>query len=127
MTNTAWAEERRGRKKESQRWCWGRRRTRRPYKLRPAIPPLLLVAADTRAQAILQKGLTAGLLANAVRNLTAGGVPPGGPRSPVLANLPLDGLEHKRRETYPQATVQSRRATVHRMRWADDCISPGSS
>ena len=39
--------------------------------------------------------------------------------SPVLATLTLDGLEQKLREKYPKATVQSRRAKVNLIRWAD--------
>jgi len=46
LKNTAWEEARRRRTKESKRLFWGRRRHSRTYKLRPAIKPLLLVAAD---------------------------------------------------------------------------------
>ena len=79
------------------------------------------------AKDILQKWLTAGFIGNSVLNLTEVGVPQGGPISPVLANLTLDGLEQKLREKYPKATVQSRRAKVNLIRWADDFIITGSS
>ena len=79
------------------------------------------------AKDILQKWLTAGFIENAVLNPTEVGVPQGGPISPVLANLTLDGLEQKLREKYPKATVQSRRAKVNLIRWADDFIITGSS
>jgi hypothetical protein len=47
MQNTALEEDRRRRKKAIKRLFWRRRRNSRTYKLRPAIKPLLLVAADT--------------------------------------------------------------------------------
>jgi hypothetical protein len=47
LKNTALEEERRRRKKESKSLFWGRRRNSRTYKLRPAIKPLLLLAADS--------------------------------------------------------------------------------
>src|SRR5262249_61149495 len=50
LKNTAWEEARRRRTKESKRLFWGRRRNSRTYKLRLAIKPLLLVAADNRVQ-----------------------------------------------------------------------------
>ena len=78
-----------------------------------------LLAHVPMAKDILQKWLTAGFIGNSVLNLTEVGVPQGGPISPVLANLTLDGLEQKLREKYPKATVQSRRAKVNLMRWAD--------
>src|SRR4029450_10175438 len=46
MQNTALEEDRRRRKKAIKRLFWRRRRNSRTYKLRPAIKPLLLVAAD---------------------------------------------------------------------------------
>src|ERR1051326_2893668 len=46
LKNTALEEERRRRKKESKSLFWGRRRNSRTYKLRPAIKPLLLLAAE---------------------------------------------------------------------------------
>jgi hypothetical protein len=45
------------------------------------------------------------------------------PRSPVLANLALDGLEAKLREKYPKASNASRKAKVNLVRYADDFIS----
>ena len=86
-----------------------------------------LLAHVPRAKDILQKWLTAGCIEHAVRNPTEVGVPQGGPISPVLANLTLDGLEQKLREKYPKATVQSRRAKGHLIRGADDFIITGSS
>lgn len=86
-----------------------------------------LLAHVPMAKDILQKWLTAGFIENSVLNPTEVGVPQGGPISPVLANLSLDGLEQKLREKYPKATVQSRRAKVNLIRWADDFIITGSS
>src|SRR5262249_5455828 len=50
LKNTAWEEARRRRTKESKRLFWGRRRNSRTYKLRRAIKPLLLVAADSQGR-----------------------------------------------------------------------------
>jgi len=86
-----------------------------------------LLAHVPMAKEILQKWLTAGFIENAVLHPTEIGVPQGGPMSPVLATLTLDGLEQKLREKYPNATVQSRRAKVHLIRWADDVIITGNS
>ena len=49
------------------------------------------------------------------------------PRSPVIANLALDGLEAKLREKYPKASNASRKAKANLVRFADDFIITGSS
>ena len=41
-------------------------------------------------------------------------------RSPVLANLTLDGLEARLREKYPKRSYRSRKAKVNLVRFADD-------
>ena len=41
-------------------------------------------------------------------------------RSPVLANLTLDGLETRLREKYPETSRRGRRAKVNLVRFADD-------
>ncbi len=79
---------------------------------------------DTR---IVRQWLKAGFIEKSVFNPTEEGVVQGGPISPTLANLALDGLEKKLRERYPKATRQSARAKVNLCRWADDFIITGSS
>jgi RNA-directed DNA polymerase len=76
---------------------------------------------------LLRQWLKAGFIEHTVFNATDEGVVQGGPISPVLANLTLDGLEKKLREKYPRATAQSYRAKVNYIRWADDFVITGSS
>ena len=86
-----------------------------------------LLAKIPMDKRVLQKWLKAGLIEKSVFNPTEEGVVQGGPISPALANLALDGLEEKRRENYPKATAQSARAKVNLIRWADDFLITGSS
>ena len=58
---------------------------------------------------------------------TEQGTPQGGPCSPVLANLTLDGLERLLRERYPTNTRRGTRAQVNVIRYADDFIITGRS
>jgi RNA-directed DNA polymerase len=76
---------------------------------------------------LLWQWLKAGFIEHSVFNPTEEGVAQGGPISPVLANLALDGLEKKLREKYPKASAQSYRAKANYIRWADDFIITGSS
>lgn len=76
---------------------------------------------------LLKKWLKAGFIEKSVFNATEEGVVQGGPISPALANMALDGLEKKLRQSYPKRTVQSARAKVNFIRWADDFIITGSS
>ncbi len=79
---------------------------------------------DTR---IIRQWLKAGFIEKSVFNPTEEGVVQGGPISPVLANLALDGLEKKLRERYPKTTRQGASAKVNLCRWADDFIITGGS
>jgi len=76
---------------------------------------------------ILHKWLKAGFIEKDILKPTASGTPQGGPASPVLANLTLDGLEKKLREQYPKASTLSRRVKVNLVRYCDDFIITGSS
>jgi RNA-directed DNA polymerase len=77
--------------------------------------------------AILHKWLKAGYMEEAIFYPTEEGTGQGGPISPVLANLALDGLERKLRERYPKATTRSRKAKVNLVRFADDFVITGNS
>ena len=78
-------------------------------------------------KAILRKWLKAGYIEKSVLYPTEEGVIQGGPISPALANLTLDGLEKTLRKRFPKATRESRRAKVNLSRWADDFIITGNS
>lgn len=75
----------------------------------------------------LQTWLKAGCRDKTVLEPTEDGTPQGGVIAPVLAHLAVDGLERTLREHYPQASARSRTATVNLVRYADDCLSTGSS
>jgi RNA-directed DNA polymerase len=70
---------------------------------------------------MLHKWLKAGYIDQRVFHQTEEGTPQGGPISPVLANLTLDGLEDKLRTLHP-GFHQSRRAKINLVRFADDFI-----
>ena len=76
---------------------------------------------------ILRKWLKAGYIEKSAFHETQEGVVQGGPISPTLANLTLDGLERKLREKYPKASDKSRKAKANLVRFADDLIITGSS
>src|SRR5262247_1412642 len=76
---------------------------------------------------ILHKWLKAGFFDKDIPKPTESGTPQGGPASPVLANLTLDGLEKKLREKYPKASNLSRRVQVNMVRYCDDFMITGSS
>ncbi len=78
-------------------------------------------------KAILRKWLKAGYMEKNVFHATDEGSPQGGPISPALANLTLDGLERLLAEHYPQTTRAGKRAKVNLCRFADDFIITGSS
>jgi RNA-directed DNA polymerase len=69
---------------------------------------------------ILKKFLKAGYLLNGELFPTEEGTPQGGPLSPILANMALDGLEGLLRERYPQSKVNF-------MRYADDFLVTAQS
>ena len=86
-----------------------------------------LLAHVPMEKRILGQWLKAGFIEKAVFNATEEGVVQGGPISPVLANLALDGLEQKLRGQYPKTSAGRHRAKVNYVRWADDFIITGSS
>jgi RNA-directed DNA polymerase len=77
-------------------------------------------------KAILHKWLKAGYIDKHIFHQTEEGTAQGGPISPVLANLTLDGLEAKLRTLHP-GYHQHRRAKINLVRFADDFIITGSS
>jgi RNA-directed DNA polymerase len=77
-------------------------------------------------RAMLRKWLKAGYIDKHVFHHTDEGSPQGGPISPVLANLALDGLERKLLELFPSGR-SAQRAKLHLVRFADDFIVTGSS
>jgi RNA-directed DNA polymerase len=77
-------------------------------------------------KSILHKWLKAGYIDKQVFYRTEEGTPQGGPISPALANLTLDGLERELRSLYP-GDRQSRKAKVNLIRFADDFVITGSS
>jgi RNA-directed DNA polymerase len=79
-------------------------------------------------KAILQKWLKAGFIDKSVFYPTSEGTPQGGICSPVLANMALDGLEAKLRETFPKPGPRgSSKEKVNFVRFADDFIITGKS
>lgn len=76
---------------------------------------------------ILRTWLKAGYLEECTLHRTDDGTPQGGIISPVLANMALDGLERRLRETFPKLKTMSQRDRVYLVRYADDFIVTGSS
>jgi len=76
---------------------------------------------------ILQKWLRAGFIDKQILHSTEAGTPQGGPISPTLMNMTLNGLEKLLREKYPSNTRLSRRVKVNIVKYADDLIITGSS
>jgi len=77
-------------------------------------------------KSMLNKWLKAGYIDKQVFYRTEEGTPQGGPISPALANLTLDGLERELQSLYP-GDRQSRKAKVNLIRFADDFVITGSS
>ena len=77
-------------------------------------------------KAMLHKWLKAGYMERHVLHPTDSGTPQGGPVSPVLANLALDGLERCLQQAYPK-TGRGRHAKINLVRYADDFIITGNS
>jgi RNA-directed DNA polymerase len=71
---------------------------------------------------ILHKWLKAGFIEKDILKPTESGAAQGGPISPVLANLTLDGIEKKLREKYPKASSLSRKVKVNLVRYCDDFV-----
>jgi RNA-directed DNA polymerase len=81
-------------------------------------------------KSILRKWLKSGYLEKQVFFDTISGTPQGGIISPVLANLALDGLERRLRESFPvrgKGSERGRAAQVHLIRYADDFVITGHS
>lgn len=74
---------------------------------------------------VLGKWLKAGYMEKSVLYPTEEGTPQGGPISPVLANLTLDGLEQRIKHLF--TAQEHRKAKVYVARFADDFIISGSS
>ena len=77
-------------------------------------------------RAMLRKWLKAGYLERQILHATDDGTPQGGPLSPALANLTLDGLEQQLRARYPKPKA-GYNAKVNLVRYADDFIITGDS
>jgi RNA-directed DNA polymerase len=79
---------------------------------------------------ILNKWLKAGYMDKSVLYPTEEGTPQGGPISPVLANMALDGLERILRKKYPHSGRKARKGMnkqVNLVRYCDDFIITGIS
>jgi RNA-directed DNA polymerase len=85
-----------------------------------------LLAHVPTDRVILRKWLKAGYLEKHSLHPTEEGSPQGGPISPVLANLTLNGLEILLRDRFPQ-THQTSHTKVNLVRFADDFIITGNS
>jgi RNA-directed DNA polymerase len=86
-----------------------------------------LLAHVPMDKASLRQWLKAGSMEKHVFQATDEGSPQGGPISPVLANLSLDGLECLLAEHYPRTTRAGRRAKVNLVRFADDFLITGAT
>ncbi len=87
-----------------------------------------LLAHVPMDKVILRKWLKAGFMQQGVRYATEAGTPQGGIISPVLANLALDGLEGRLKETLHRLPYPVRQtAQVNLVRYADDFIVTGRS
>ncbi len=74
---------------------------------------------------LLRKWLKMGYMESNILYPTTEGIPQGGPISPVLANLALDGLEATVKSLF--TAREHRKAKVYVTRYADDFIISGSS
>jgi RNA-directed DNA polymerase len=86
-----------------------------------------LLAHIPMDRVILRKWLTCGFIDKQILYPTQAGTPQGGPISPTLMNLTLDGLEKRLRESYPSNTRRANQAKVNMIRYADDLLITGSS
>jgi RNA-directed DNA polymerase len=87
-----------------------------------------LVAHAPMDRTILRKWLKAGFMDKHILTPTDEGAPQGGPLSPVLANLTLDGLEGVLQKAFPNNRQKGTTSPkVHLVRYADDFIITGSS
>lgn len=82
------------------------------------------VPTDT---SILKKWLKSGYMEGRVLYPTEEGTPQGGPASPVLANLALDGLQRLLQETFASGSHKAPSKMVNLIRYADDFVITGRS
>ncbi len=82
-----------------------------------------LIANVPMEKSILRRWLKAGYMDRSTLHPTDEGTPQGGPLSPVLANLALDGLEELLSRRFPP----HHRHKVHMARYADDFIITGAT
>ncbi len=85
-----------------------------------------LVAHVPMDTAILRLWLKAGYMEKRILHPTDEGSPQGGPISPVVANLTLNGLETLLRDRFPR-THEKSQTKVNVIRFADDFIITGAS
>ena len=78
-------------------------------------------------KSILKKWLKSGYMEGRVLHPTEEGTPQGGPASPVLANLALDGLERLLQETFASGSHKAPSKMVNLIRYADDFVITGRS
>ncbi len=77
---------------------------------------------------ILRKWLKAGFVDGNTFHVTEEGTPQGGPVSPALCNMVLDGLEKEFVAAFgPKASQKAGKAKVNLIRFADDFVVTGSS
>ena len=76
---------------------------------------------------ILKKWLQSGYMENGLLHPTEEGAPQGGPVSPVLANLTLDGMERRLKEEFSLGSYKAPSARVNLIRYADDFVITGRS
>jgi len=76
---------------------------------------------------ILKKWLKSGYMESRVWHPTEEGAPQGGPASPVLANLVLDGLERLLQEKFASRGRRTPSTMVNLIRYADDFVITGRS
>ena len=71
---------------------------------------------------ILRKWLKAGFVDGNTFHVTEEGTPQGGPVSPALCNMVLDGLEKEFVAAFgPKTSQKAGKAKVNLIRFADDC------
>jgi RNA-directed DNA polymerase len=71
---------------------------------------------------VLKKWLKAGYLETGQWHPTEEGTPQGGPISPVLANMTLDGLEERLHQAFSIPRSRKRRNKIYLIRYADDVV-----
>ena len=78
-------------------------------------------------KSMLRRWLRAGYFDGDLFHTTEKGTPQGGPLSPILANMTLDGLEAKIRAVFPLQRGDGSRPKVYPIRYADDLVVTAST